>query len=98
VDGSGLSPPSLLKRRSSKSSKHAALLPQLMLTDADEACAAEQATTGAAGDAHSQVCFTPQAPAEGGKRNAILMRRLNKGRSLKQLEDMMLAVAEGEME
>jgi hypothetical protein len=42
------------------------------------------------------VCFTPQAPEEGGKRNAILMRRLNKGKSLKQLEEVMLAVAGGD--
>jgi hypothetical protein len=83
-----------LKPRGSRSSKLAVQLPQLLLTDADDACAAEQQATG--GDEHSQVCFTPQAPEEGGKRNAILMRRLNKGQSLKKLEGMMLAVAEGE--
>jgi len=84
------------KRRGGKSSKHAALLPQLLLTDADDACAAALATPGGA-DADTEVCFTPQAPEEGGKRNAFLMRRLNKGKSLKQLEEVMLAVAEGEV-
>jgi hypothetical protein len=78
-----------------KAGKHAVLLPALLLTDADDACAAELASPMAAAE-HSSVCFTPQAPEEGGKRNAWLMRRLNKGRSLKCLEHMMLALAGGE--
>lgn len=95
-DPSGTSTTTGNKRRGSKSTKHAALLPQLLLTDADDACAAALATPGGA-DADAEVCFTPQAPEEGGKRNAFLMRRLNKGKSLKQLEEVMLAVAEGEV-
>lgn len=87
-----------MKRRSSRSALLAAQLPQLLLTDADDACAAEASTPAGADAEHSHVCFTPQAPEEGGKRNAILMRRLNKGKSLKQLEEVMLAVAGGEFE
>jgi hypothetical protein len=45
--------------------------------------------------AHDEVCFTPQAPEDGGRRNAFLFRRLNKAKSLKALERVMLAVAEG---
>lgn len=93
-------PPAATKKRGgSRSCKHASLqLPQLLLTDADDACAAELATpSSAAGGEHRQVCFTPNAPEQGGKRNAFLMRRLNKGKSLKQLEEVMLMVAaEGE--
>lgn len=97
--GSSSSSSPTKKRGGSKTSKHAAMLPQLLLTDADDACAVELAATpaGAAAEPHSEVCFTPQAPAEGGKRNAFLMRRLNKGKSLKQLEEVMLAVAGGEL-
>jgi hypothetical protein len=94
----GSSSQSALKKRGSRSSKLAVQLPQMLLMDADDACAAEAATPHPGGDSeHRQVCFTPQAPEQGGKRNAILMRQLNKGRSLKHLEDMMLAVAGGEM-
>lgn len=42
---------------------------------------------------HDDVCITPHAPAEGGKRNALLMRVLNKKKSLKRLEETMLLVA-----
>lgn len=83
------------KKRGSRGSKLAVQLPQLLLTDAEDACAAEAATPAGEVGEHRQVCFTPQAPEQGGKRNAILMRQLHKGRSLKHLEDMMLAVAGG---
>jgi hypothetical protein len=39
------------------------------------------------------MCFTPHAPSEGGKVNAIMMRKLGKGKSLKRLEEVMLMVA-----
>jgi hypothetical protein len=39
------------------------------------------------------MCFTPHAPAERGKVNAIMMRKLGKGKSLKRLEEVMLMVA-----
>jgi ribosome biogenesis protein Tsr3 len=39
------------------------------------------------------LCFTPHAPAEGGKVNAIMMRKLGKGKSLRRLEEVMLMVA-----
>jgi hypothetical protein len=39
------------------------------------------------------MCFTPHAPAEGGKVNAIMMRKLGKGKSLKRLEEVILMVA-----
>lgn len=43
--------------------------------------------------AQEDVCYTPHAPEEGGKINALLMRKLNKGKSLKRLEEVMLMVA-----
>lgn len=39
------------------------------------------------------VCYTPHAPEEGGRLNAMLMRKLNKGKSLQRLEEVMLMVA-----
>lgn len=88
------SAPARSASRRGKSAKHASMLPQLqlLLTDADDACAAELASPMALHE-HAQVCFTPQAPEQGGHRNAVLMRRLNKGKSLKALEEAMLAVA-----
>lgn len=43
--------------------------------------------------AQEDVCYTPHAPEEGGRLNAMLMRKLNKGKSLQRLEEVMLMVA-----
>jgi hypothetical protein len=78
--------------------------PALLLQDADDACRAGVAggqnhpADGSCGDANGDaeddgLCFTPHAPAEGGKVNAIMMRKLGKGKSLRRLEEVMLMVA-----
>ena len=63
--------------------------PALLLTDADDVAAP------ALGDEQTvdAECYSPATPCEGGKRNAVMMRRLHKKKSLKRLEAVMLGVA-----
>jgi hypothetical protein len=63
--------------------------PALLLTDADDV-AAPAFSDEQLVDAE---CYSPATPCEGGKRNAVMMRRLHKKKSLKRLEVVMLGVA-----
>ncbi|KAF6260393.1 hypothetical protein COO60DRAFT_1637651 [Scenedesmus sp. NREL 46B-D3] len=86
----------------SRSSMRKQAPPALLLQDADDVCSANRNSTLAAtqdqpagSDAHADdeacgMCFTPHAPAEGGKVNALMMRKVGKGKSLKRLEEVML--------
>jgi hypothetical protein len=83
--------------------------PALLLQDADDVVSAQQTrlldsqaagcSNGAGAEANADadvsdgLCFTPHAPSEGGKVNAIMMRKLGKGKSLRRLEEVMLMVA-----
>jgi hypothetical protein len=77
------------------------LVAPLSITDADEllcngsdSAGCNTDPSGTATALHDQdVCYTPQAPEEGGRLNALRMRHVSKGRSLRRLEQAMLLVA-----